>query len=117
MIYFKYENRFTLEAGGFLDGLTIAYSTYGQLNAEKDNVVWICHALTANSEVPRWWKGLIGDDCMINPSKYFIICANILGSCYGTTGPASINPATGRSYNHDFPIVTIRDMVRAHILL
>lgn len=117
MNYFKYENRFALEAGGFLDELTIAYSTYGELNAEKDNVVWICHALTANSEVPRWWKGLVGEDCLINPSKYFIICANILGSCYGTTGPASISPETGKPYNHQFPMITIRDMVRAHILL
>lgn len=117
MNYFKYENRFTLEAGGFLDELTIAYSTYGELNAEKDNVVWICHALTANSEVPRWWKGLVGEDCIVDPAKYFIICANILGSCYGTTGPASVCPGTGKPYNHQFPIITIRDMVRAHILL
>jgi homoserine O-acetyltransferase len=117
MNHFNYTNRFELEAGDHLEDLTIAYSTYGTLNEAKDNVVWICHALTANSEVNRWWGGLVGENCVIDPGKYFIICANILGSCYGTTGPLSINPGTGKPYGNSFPRVTIRDMVRAHILL
>jgi homoserine O-acetyltransferase/O-succinyltransferase len=79
--------------------------------------VWICHALTANSEVADWWKGVVGQGCVIDPEKYFIVCANILGSCYGTTGPLSINPATQQPYYHQFPLISIRDMVRAHILL
>lgn len=114
---FNYQGRFELEAGGSLEELTIAYSTYGRLNEAKNNVVWICHALTANSEVERWWKGLIGENCVIDSSKYFIVCANILGSCYGSTGPTSVNPSSGRLYGHAFPRITIRDMVKAHILL
>jgi homoserine O-acetyltransferase len=79
--------------------------------------VWICHALTANSDVENWWPGMIGKDAVFNPEKYFIVCANILGSCYGTTGPLSINPKTSESYFNKFPLFTIRDMVQAHILL
>ncbi|MEO6915792.1 MAG: homoserine O-acetyltransferase, partial [Chitinophagaceae bacterium] len=117
MNYFYYKSRFDLEAGGSLEALTVAYSTYGEMNENRDNVVWICHALTANSEVTRWWKGLAGEDSVIDPSKYFIVCANIIGSCYGTTGPLSEDPRTGEIYAHNFPQVTIRDMVKAHILL
>lgn len=117
MNHYYYRNRFELEAGDHLEELTIAYSTYGKLNAAADNVIWICHALTANSEVTRWWKGLVGEGCVIDPDKYFIVCANILGSCYGSTGPTSINPATGQPFGASFPRITIRDMVKAHILL
>lgn len=116
MKYFHYNQPFLLENGQSLPELTIAYHTYGTL--QKDSkVVWICHALTANSEVADWWKGVVGQDCVINPHNYFIVCANILGSCYGTTGPVSINPATRQPYYHQFPLITIRDMVQAHILL
>jgi homoserine O-acetyltransferase len=80
-------------------------------------VVWVCHALTANSDAASWWNGLVGTGHIINPEKYFIVCANILGSCYGTTGPSSINPETNTPYYGDFPVITIRDMVKAHILL
>jgi homoserine O-acetyltransferase/O-succinyltransferase len=117
MTVYKYETDFTLENGAVLPGIDIAYSTYGKLNADKSNVVWICHALTANSDAADWWDGVIGEDHVINPEKYFIICANILGSCYGSTGPLSINAQTGKTYNGSFPLVTIRDMVQAHILL
>jgi len=110
-------NDFVLENGKVLKGISIAYHTSGSLNAGKSNVVWICHALTANADATDWWKGVVGENSIINPGKYFIVCANILGSCYGTTGPLHTNPATGAPYYSDFPAVTIRDMVNAHILL
>ena len=108
---------FTLESGAILPELRIAYHTYGTLNADGSNVVWVCHALTANSDVVGWWAGLIGDNCVIDPAKHFIVCANILGSCYGSSGPLTHNQATGHPYFQTFPTVTIRDMVQAHILL
>ncbi|HLK30476.1 MAG TPA: homoserine O-acetyltransferase [Puia sp.] len=117
MDYFEYKQPFELECGETLPGITIAYNTYGRMNVAKDNVVWVCHALTANSDVADWWKGLIGEGWLINPEKYFIVCANILGSCYGTTGPLSIDERTGKPYYSRFPIITIRDMVKAHIHL
>lgn len=117
MKYFQYNQPFKLENGQQLPSLTIAYHTYGTLNAAKNNVVWVCHALTANSDAADWWQGVVGKDCVINPERYFIVCANILGSCYGTTGPLSINPETGKPWCHQFPLITIRDMVNAHILL
>src|SRR5215831_11251657 len=117
MKYFHYNQPFELENGQQLPGLAIAYDTYGELNVQKNNVVWICHALTANSEVTDWWNGLVGEGCVIDPAKYFIVCPNILGSCYGTTGPLTEDPQTGKPYFSSFPLVTIRDMVNAHILL
>lgn len=117
MEYFQYHQSFTLESGATLPGITIAYHTYGSLNAAKDNVIWICHALTANSSASEWWPGMIGDGTAFDTSKYFIVCANILGSCYGSTGPLSINPETGTPYYNSFPFITMRDMVQAHILL
>jgi len=117
MHFFNYPHPITLESGGTLPELTIAYTTYGQLNADKSNVVWVCHALTANADAADWWNGVVGPQHIIDPEKYFIVCANILGSCYGSTGPLSINPLTQQPYYHSFPLVTIRDMVQAHILL
>ncbi len=117
MNYFHYNEPFKTELGATLQGLTIAYNVYGSLNKEGTNVVWVCHALTSNSDVMEWWPGIVGNDCIIDPKKHFIVCANIIGSCYGTTGPISVNPATGHFYYSDFPIITIRDMVQAHILL
>ena len=117
MKYFEYSQPFILENGQQLPSLTIAYHTFGTLNAEKNNVIWICHALTANSDAADWWQGVVGTGCVINPERYFIVCANILGSCYGTTGPLSINPVSGKPWFHQFPLITIRDMVNAHILL
>ena len=117
MKYFHYKQSFTLESGAVLPELTIAYHTYGTLNERGDNVIWICHALTANSDVEAWWPNIIGEDEVFDPAKYFIVCANILGSCYGTTGPLSTNPQTGQPYYSTFPFITIRDMVSAHQLL
>jgi len=117
MNYFQYDHPFELEGGVVLPGITIAYHIYGQLNADKSNVVWVCHALTANSDVAQWWPGVVGEKGAVRPQDYFIVCANILGSCYGSSGPLSIDPRTGRPYYEQFPVVTIRDMVKAHILL
>lgn len=108
---------FLLEVGESLPELEISYCTYGTPNERADNVVWVCHALTANADAADWWPGLVGPGKFFDPERYFIICANILGSCYGTTGPASIDPRTQTNYGRDFPLVTIRDMVKAHQLL
>jgi homoserine O-acetyltransferase/O-succinyltransferase len=108
---------FPLEGGQILPGIRISYSTYGSLNAAADNVVWICHALTANADVTHWWRGMVGNHRYVDPSKHFIVCANIIGSCYGSSGPLAENPETGRPYYSHFPLITIRDMVNAHILL
>ncbi len=117
MELFISEEPFLLELGGILPGITIAYHTYGKLDNKKNNVVWICHALTANSDPMQWWPSLLVDHTAINSDKDFIICANILGSCYGTTGPLSLDPRTGKPYYDNFPVITIRDMVKAHRLL
>lgn len=114
---YHYNQSFTLENGQMLPELTIAYHTYGKMNARKDNVIWVCHALTANSDVEDWWPGVAGKGHVLNPDTHFIVCANIIGSCYGSSGPLSINPATGNPYYSSFPAVTIRDMVKAHMLL
>lgn len=84
-----YDTPFVLENGQELKEVTIAYHTYGKLNSDKSNVVWVCHALTANSDVADWWDGLFGEGKLLYPNKYFIICANIIISCYGSTGPAN----------------------------
>ena len=114
---FKSDKAFELESGEKLENLEIAYHTFGTLNERRDNVVWVCHALTANSDVADWWPHTVEKGCFLDPDKWFVVCANIIGSCYGTTGPLSENPATGEPYYTDFPKITIRDMVNAHILL
>lgn len=100
-----------------LPQLDIAYHTYGTLNALRDNVIWVCHALTANSDVADWWPHTVEEGRFLDPAKHFVVCANILGSHYGTTGPLSINPTTGEPWYGDFPAFTIRDMVAAHQVL
>ncbi len=115
--FYHHQKKFQLEAGGQLPEITIAYYTWGNLNATGDNAIWICHALTASANAADWWKGMIGDGCVFDTAKNFIVCANIIGSCYGTTGPLSINPETGKMYLHTFPAITIRDIVAAHELL
>lgn len=113
----KTDKPFQLESGKKIEKLEIAYHTYGTLNERKDNVVWVCHALTANSDVADWWPHTVEKGCFLDPEKWFVVCANIIGSCYGSTGPLSTNPETGVPYYTDFPKITIRDMVNAHILL
>lgn len=114
---YKYPETFHLERGGSLPGLSIVYHTFGKLNENRDNCIWVCHALTANSDVDDWWPNTVVQDGFLDPDKYFIVCANIIGSCYGSTGPLSINPSTGEPWYDSFPKLTIRDIVRAHILL
>lgn len=115
--FYTYDRPFELECGEVLPSLTIAYDTFGELNSERSNVIWVCHALTANSDVADWWPHTVEEGCFLDPTKYFSVCANFLGSHYGTTGPLSVNPATGEPWYGDFPLVTVRDMVRAHQLL
>ncbi|HEX8461912.1 MAG TPA: homoserine O-acetyltransferase [Segetibacter sp.] len=114
---YKYSHPFTLENGVVLNEIDIAYHTWGILNATGDNVIWICHALTANSNAAEWWPGMIGPGLILDTEKYFVVCANIIGSCYGSTGPVSIDVNTGKPYYHRFPAITVRDMVKAHQLL
>jgi len=113
----KFKQEFRTETGSLLPELEIAFNTYGDLNRTADNVIWVCHALTANSDVEAWWPGMVGKGLLFDPGKYFIVCANVLGSCYGTTGPASVNPATGKPWLRDFPLITVRDLVNIHKIL
>jgi homoserine O-acetyltransferase/O-succinyltransferase len=113
----NYKQPFITETGAVLPELEIAYHTYGKLNEGADNVIWICHALTANSDVESWWPGMVGQGLLFDTDNYFIVCANVLGSCYGTTGPASVNPATGVQWLRDFPLITVRDLVNVHEIL
>ena len=103
-----------LESGESLPGFHLAYTTHGKLNAAKDNVVWIFHALTANSNPVEWWPGLVGEGKFFDPAKYFIICVNKPGSPYGSISPLSINPETNENYYHSFPVFSIRDMIRTY---
>ncbi len=111
-----------LDSGSELGPFTIAYNTYGTLNAAKSNAILICHALTGDQHVaninpltgkPGWWSHLVGPGKPIDTDRFFVICSNILGGCLGSTGPASINPATGKSFGLNFPVITIGDMVEA----
>ncbi len=124
---FHYGEVFECEYGGRLEGFTLRYETYGRLNAARDNTVLICHALTGDHHAagvhsledrkPGWWNNLIGPGKAVDTTRYFVLCVNCLGGCYGSTGPSSIDPATGKPYNLNFPQVSIRDMVRAQKLL
>ncbi len=111
---FHVDNPITLESGQVVPKYHLGYTTYGKLNSQKDNVVWIFHALTANSKPSEWWPGLVGEGKLFDPEKYFIICVNMPGSCYGSTGPLDKNPETGKIYYHDFPFFTPRDMIRSY---
>lgn len=115
--FYDHNAPFTLESGEQLKKLRIAYSTYGTLSEAKDNVVWVCHALTANSDVRDWWPNIVEEDAILDPREYFVICANFLGSPYGTTAPLHENPDSGEPYYLDFPKYTIRDIVSAHKIL
>ncbi|SDA74577.1 homoserine O-acetyltransferase [Algoriphagus alkaliphilus] len=99
-----------LESGEVLPNFDLTYTTYGQLNKKKSNVIWVIHALTGDSKAAEWWNGLIGENKFFDPADHFIICANLLGSCYGSTNPFSENPNTNTPYFYDFPQVTTRDL-------
>ncbi|MDR1594868.1 MAG: homoserine O-acetyltransferase, partial [Prevotellaceae bacterium] len=111
--HIAFSGPFYLETGDILEDIEITYHTLGTLTADS-KVVWICHALTANSDAKDWWPGMVGDDKFFNGQDYFVVCANVTGSCYGSTGPLSVNPKTGTPYFGNFPYVTVRDMVAAH---
>ena len=117
LLFFDYKYSFPLESGESLPSFRLAYTTSGTLNADRSNVVWVCHALTGHADVGDWWGGLVGTGKYFDPERDFVVCANVLGSCYGSTGPLSVNPATGQPYYHTFPAITVRDMVRAMDLL
>ena len=115
-----------LDSGVDLAPFQIAYQAYGQLNADRSNAILICHALTGDQHVanvhpvtgkPGWWETMVGPGKPIDIDKYFIICSNVVGGCMGSTGPSSTNPATGKPWGLDFPMITLPDMVRAQAML
>ena len=106
---------FMLESGQVLPQAQVRYKTFGKLNAKRDNLFVVCHALTGNSSLEQWWGSMLGPGKTFDTDKYLVVCANVLGSCYGSTGPRSINPKTNTPYGVDFPQVTIRDTVRLHM--
>lgn len=114
---FHHHQAFPLESGDHLPGIRLAYTTHGSLNADKDNAVWVFHALTANADPTDWWEGLVGPGLLIDPSRHFIVCANMPGSCYGSISPLDRKTETGEPYLYDFPFFTPRDMVHAYQLL
>ena len=124
---FVHAHPFTLKNGQALSGFTLRYETYGTLNATRTNAVLICHALSGDHHCagwhspedrkPGWWNNLIGPGKAVDTRRFYVVCANVLGGCQGSTGPSSIDPATGRPYGSSFPFVTIRDMVHAQKLL
>lgn len=126
VVTFGADKPLRLDAGGELSPFQIAYQTYGTLNAARSNAILICHALSGDQHVanthpvtgkPGWWETLVGPGKPVDTDRFFVICSNVLGGCLGTTGPSSVNPATGQPYGLDLPVVTIRDMVRAQCML
>jgi homoserine O-acetyltransferase len=126
VVRFGMDKPLALDAGIELAPFQIGYQTYGTLNAERSNAVLICHALTGDQHVvnlhpvtqkPGWWETMVGPGRPIDTERYFVICPNVLGACMGTTGPASTNPKTGMPWGLDFPVITIRDMVRGQAML
>ena len=124
--HFGADTPLKMDAGVSLSPVTIAYQTYGEFNADKSNAILVCHALTGDQHVanqhpitgkPGWWHTMVGPNRPIDTNRYFVIASNVVGGCMGTTGPASLNPATGRPYGLDLPIVTIKDMVFAQAML
>jgi homoserine O-acetyltransferase len=126
VVRFAPDKALRLDAGVELAPLQVAYKTYGELNAQKSNAILVCLALSGDQYVigthpatgkPGWWESLVGPGKPIDTDRFFVICPNILGGCMGSTGPVSISPETGQSYGLDFPVITIRDMVRAQVRL
>jgi len=126
IVHFGADQALPLDCGDKLAPFSIAYQTYGTLNADKSNLVLVCHALTGDQHVsnihpvtgkPGWWEIMVGPGKPIDTDRYFVLCPNVIGGCMGSTGPSSINPATGHAYGPDFPVITIADMVRAQAQL
>ncbi len=124
---FEAPNLLTLESGVKLGPVKVAYESYGELTPEKDNAIFVCHALTGDAHVAGkhsvdsrksgWWDGLVGPGKALDTTKYFVVCANVLGGCQGTTGPSCINPETGQPYGLKFPFITVGDIVDVHVAL
>jgi homoserine O-acetyltransferase/O-succinyltransferase len=112
--FFQYNQPFTTERGLTLPGYHLAYTTLGTLNTAADNVVWVFHALTANSNPAEWWPGLVGEGKIFDPEHYYIVCVNMPGSCYGSISPLDNDREDKTPYYHDFPWFTTRDMIRAY---
>ncbi len=126
VVIFPRERPLRLDSGARIEGLEIAYRTFGRLNAERTNAILVCHALTLDQHVagahptsdkPGWWQGMVGPGLPLDTDRHFIICSNVVGGCMGSTGPSSINPATEKPWGLAFPVVTIADMVRAQAML
>ncbi len=121
--FFNLARPLALDSGSTLDGVMLAYETWGALNADASNAILVCHAWTGDSHAtgpdhdPGWWEGVIGPGLAIDTDRWFVVCSNVLGGCQGSTGPASADPDDGRPYGSRFPVVTIRDMVRAQLRL
>jgi homoserine O-acetyltransferase/O-succinyltransferase len=115
--FYRLPNDLLLESGEVLTEVQVAYRTWGQLNTARNNAVLVCHAFTGWADVDAWWEPLLGVGQSLDPTRDFIICSNILGSCYGTTGPTSMNPDTGQPYGPSFPAITVRDMVQVQARL
>jgi homoserine O-acetyltransferase len=113
----KLETTFCFEAGGTIEGLEVTFHTSEKEFNEGDKVIWVCHALTANSDPEEWWPQLVGPGRFLDTEKYFIVCVNMLGTPYGTSGPASVNPQTGKPYRFDFPTLTVRDTVKVFTIV
>jgi homoserine O-acetyltransferase len=114
---FAADEPFILTCGDQLSPVTLRYAIYGEINPRRDNVLLICHALSGSARVAEWWPEMFGPNLPFDSERWCVVGTNVLGSCYGSTGPASVNPATGERYGDQFPLVTIRDMVRAQALL
>ncbi|MBE0599387.1 MAG: homoserine O-acetyltransferase [Desulfuromonadales bacterium] len=122
-----FDTELRLESGRVLGPIALAYETYGRLNAERSNAIMVCHAWTGNAHAagrhsaderkPGWWDDMIGPGKVLDTDRFFVLCSNVIGSCCGSTGPASLNPRTGKPYNLAFPVLMVRDMVRAQKLL
>ena len=125
--FLSLDRKVAVDAGGVLDGVQIAYETWGALNDDASNAVLLCHAWTGDSHAagragpghptPGWWEAVVGPGLAIDTDRWFVVCSNVLGGCQGTTGPASPHPDDGRAYGSRFPVVTIRDMVRVQARL
>jgi homoserine O-acetyltransferase len=114
---FNYSGEFSLESGRSIDSFHLTYTTIGNISEEKDNVVWIFQAMTANSNPAEWWPGMVGEGKFFDPEKYFIICVNTPGSCYGSIGPLDVNPKTNKPYYRSFPFFTPLDMAKGYEIL
>ena len=126
IVHFPDTEPLQLDSGASLAPYSVAYETYGRLNAAKSNAILVCHALTGDQFVasshplsgkPGWWNTVVGPGRPVDTDRYFVICVNVIGGCMGSTGPASVNPQTNKPYGLEFPVITIRDMVRSQVRL